>query len=299
MCLLSCYLPGARPDRAALERAARRNPDGFGWAIIVGDEIVTHRTLDARDGVESFVEFRESYLDGHALWHSRLTTHGTTDLSNVHPFIVGNDPRVVAGHNGILPLDPQDGRSDTRVFAEDMANAHYLDDSTVMEWLAGWMGRSKVAFLSVHPANRSSLYIVNEHLGHWSSETRGVWYSNESYLEQQPRLWSPGTYVSRGGWALDEPARLDEVLESSGVARVPLDLEDDAHDLWLEAWRDYLEGDPVVQCSTCVEWWPATVEWCEWCGEPLDLDEVEYSTPAPVPTSSKSKGKGKGKGGSK
>ena len=300
MCLLSCYLPGARGDRAALECAARRNPDGFGWAMIAGDEIVTYRTLDPVEGVESFLEFRELYLDGHALWHSRLTTHGTTSLDNVHPFIVGNDERVVAAHNGVLPLDPTDGRSDTRVFAEDMMSAHYLDDSTVMEWVGGWAGRSKLAFLSVHPATRASLYIVNEHLGHWSSDARGVWYSNDSYREPEPRYWRPSSFVSSGaGWnSLDDSTLFESTLSASRVARVPLDLDDnledglDAHELWLEAWDDYREGDPVVQCGECGEWWPATLEWCEFCGTSLEgetpLDVLPRGTSK---TKSKSKSK--------
>ena len=301
MCLLSCYLPGARASRAALEIAAQRNPDGFGWAIIADDEIVTYRTLDPVEGVESFLEFRELYLDGHALWHSRLTTHGTTSLDNVHPFIVGNDERVVAAHNGILPLDPTDGRSDTRVFAEDMMNAHYLDDSTVMEWVGGWAGRSKIAFLSVHPATRASLYIVNEELGHWSSETRGVWYSNDSYREPEPRYRWPSSFVSRGaGWSdLDDSTLFESTLASSGVARVPLEIEnDDLEDglvtrkVFLEAWSNYRAGDPVVQCDQCAEWWPGSLEWCEGCGAFLDTSRVLLPR-----GTSKSKSKSKSKRG--
>ena len=267
MCLLSVYLPGAHPDRVALERAARRNPDGFGWAIIVGDEIVTHRTLDPADGVASFCEYRAAFPDGHALWHARLTTHGTTSVDNCHPFTVGNDARVVAAHNGVLPLDPTDGRSDTRVFAEDMASVHYLDDATVMEFLAGWVGRSKLAFLSVHPASRSALYIVNEHLGEWD-RAAGVWYSNDSHREPIAHAWrSTSTYGT--GWAssstYDEP--LSATLARSGVVHVPMDPDSNP-------WDEYRAGDPVVECDACGEWWPAVVEWCDGCGNFLDESDL-------------------------
>lgn len=260
MCLLCVFLPGSQPDPDALARAAKRNPDGFGWAIVVGDEIISHRTMDPDEGVSSFVAARREHSDGPALWHARFTTHGTSDLYNVHPFPVNDDPRIVVAHNGVLPVYPSGARSDTHEFAARMLRAEDLDSPGAMYWLGEWAAGSKLAILSVSPDTRERLYIVNENDGKWSDETPGVWYSNESHAPVVPFRFSADPRATKttkkGDKKKGEPVALawGEIPEN----------DDDLPD----PWKMYV-GGPMIECGSCGELWPDYVGWCESCGDDI------------------------------
>lgn len=258
MCLLAFYKPGAQPDPAALSRAATRNPDGFGWAIVVGGEILTHRTLDPNDGVSSFVEFRSMFPDGPALWHARYTTHGTTDLTNVHPFPIGGDSRAVVAHNGVLPVTPMGNRSDTHQFAAEMLRLTDLENDGALYWLSNWSRGSKLVVLSVHPDSSRQWWIVNEEAGHWSDREPGVWYSNDGYREHVARVFTadPRGQFRVGAWQWDDD---DDV---SVIGAAPNDDDDDGQP---DPWEFYT-GGAIVECPDCGELWPGFCEWCDTCG---------------------------------
>lgn len=258
MCLLVAYLPGALPDPAALSRAASRNPDGYGWAIVAHGRIISHRTMDASDGVDSFVAARAANPDGPALWHARIGTHGGRTLENCHPFTVADNPLVVVGHNGMLPISTRCGRSDTRVFASEMVRVSDLDSPGAMYWLERWAEGSKLVFLSADPSTVHPLYIVNESDGHWLESEPGVWYSNDSHEERVP-LWSSS-----------DPRKSAGSTSSGGdpieVGRSDLGPSD--------PWAFYRDGDPVLSCGECGQVWPGFCEWCDDCGTMLDESAV-------------------------
>lgn len=235
MCLLAYFGSGAMPDLAKLETAGVNNPDGFGWAVHLGDEIATYRTMSLDESLATFSAARRANPHGVALWHARIGTSGTRDVSNVHPFPVAGDSRLILAHNGVLPLRPTDGRSDTRLFADTMLRPEYLDDESVTDFMGSWIGHSKLVVLSVHPATRFDAYIVNEHLGEWD-ETAGVWWSNTSYMERP-------TVLPRLGWGFR-------------YGGLPADDDDDDDD-----------GERVV-CDVCESitpiWW-GECEVCEAC----------------------------------
>lgn len=260
MCLLIAYLAGARPDPAALSRAAARNPDGYGWAIVSGGEIISHRTLDASEGIASFVEARSRHLDGPAIWHARIGTHGALDLENCHPFSVAGDSRVVLGHNGMLPLSASKGRSDTRILCEEMLRPSDLDHPGAMYWLGEWAAGSKLAILSARPDTASSLYLVNEYLGEWSDVEPGVWYSNRSHADIVPISFSADPRLESS-----KPKKTVGVLyDSTG-----LDVGDDS-----SPWDYYGPANSIIECDICGELWPDFCDWCETCGADLDGCEV-------------------------
>lgn len=270
MCLLVAYLAGAAPNALALSRAASRNPDGFGWAIVSGGEIVSHRTMDASEGVASFLEVRSRLLDGPAIWHARIGTHGLLDLENCHPFVVENDPRVVLGHNGMLPLASSRGRSDTRVLCDDMLRVSDLDNAGAMYWLERWAEGSKLAIISARPDTASSLYLVNEQLGEWVEDEPGVWYSNRSHAVAVPSYFSP------------DPRRVStkhDKTPAAGSCSSGLEIGEPG-----SPWDYFSADNDIVECRGCGEFWPDFCEWCETCGcdlEGCDLygfdefDEVE------------------------
>ena len=167
MCLL-CYIPeNIEPDYYSLESSACMNPDGFGWAIHCGARIITHRSMDASEALETFERARRTNR-GPALWHSRWTTHGTTSLDNCHPFRVGAG--TVTWCEDIVPT---------------MNLRRAMDDPARRARLEDWLRGSKLVVLTVESGFTSPAYIVNERLGHWR---QGSWWSNDSYV--LPKSWA-------------------------------------------------------------------------------------------------------------
>jgi len=202
MCLLILAKGGSTPSKKSLRIAARNNPDGFGFAIIGTDNrIHRFRSMDIEETITAFFEARKRFPKGHAIFHLRITTHGATNIDNCHPFVINDD--VVMGHNGMLPIKEENGRSDTRIFAEDwlpeIGMKDLLDDPEGVEELEKFIGYSKLAFLNVGDELEKPFYIINEELGHWKD---GVWYSNSSYKESLylPSNYKPYTGIYSSGW---------------------------------------------------------------------------------------------------
>jgi len=272
MCLLVVYRSGAMPDPDALARAAVRNPDGFGWAIHTGAAILTHRTMCPAEGVASFVAARAEHPHGPALWHARYTTHGVSDVTNVHPFPVNGDPDIVVAHNGVLPIVPTGTRSDTHEFARSMLRADDLDSPGAMYWLGEWAAGSKLAILSASPATRESLYIVNEQAGEWSSDEPGVWYSNTSHRPMVAPTFSADPRKS-GKSGKSAPA----VSVATGWGELaPAAWDDDDDRDGFDPWEFYDPTDGIVECPepSCGELWPGVCQWCEQCGADLSGEHV-------------------------
>ena len=85
-----------------------------------------------------------------------------------------------------------DERSDTRLFAEEvlpsMGGVSALDDPYRWHIFEKWAVGSKLAILTVDPAAKFNLYIINEKSGEWDAE--GVWWSNAYHRPTK-------TYVSK------------------------------------------------------------------------------------------------------
>lgn len=222
MCLLTYFPPNAAVNTDRLACGAECNPHGHGYAIVTADgQVLINHNMRPTALIAEFAELRERHPDSHALFHSRITTHGATNLANCHPFIVSG-PRggqTILAHNGILPRDCQptkgDKRSDTRILAEDMlwsrwskfrlptrgrkhnpVTRQWLDSADVRADIEGWLGTgSKVLVLTTNPRMRQTAYLLNERLGEWVD---GVWYSNGSF-ERWTSGYSGKSYVSRGG----------------------------------------------------------------------------------------------------
>lgn len=235
------------PRREDIETACNNNPDGFGFAIRINDTILTSRGLDKERIINKFFALKEAYPNSDAMFHARLTTHGTTKNENCHPFRVGRDKRLVLAHNGILPMSvPVKGdRSDTRIFAEDILPAMgigILDDYSDRTALEDWLGTNKIVIMSTHPELKKNYYILNEQNG---VDDNGVWYSNCSY---QPYKYS--SYDSK--YVLNSPKN------NNGLTPINWDWNNDWQDeLCLSCdviltERDFYEGYCQV-CSTCLD----------------------------------------------
>jgi len=191
MCLLTVFAPEGVFDETAMENAAWRNPDGFGFALVLGTHIARFRSMDYDETAEEFMRLRSEHPDAWALFHHRFSTGGGETADNCHPFTWGHDDRLAVAHNGVLPIPATRDKSDTRLWAENhLANVDpaYLDDDDWCDATERWLGSSKAVVLSTHSANKYWVYILNERLGDWCD---GVWYSNDSWkpVRHYERSW--------------------------------------------------------------------------------------------------------------
>lgn len=204
MCMLSYLPPGVAADEDGLFNGGLYNPDGYGWAIVDGDEIIVGKSLDLCEALDGFIKARIDHLSGPALFHSRLSTHGSVSVANVHPFEVGGSRKTVVAHNGILPREAHptdnDDRSDTRKFADEILPRRFrrLDRPKVQRALSQWLGKyNKLVILTTNPRYRRSAYLINGEQGHWD-KTTGIWHSNSDYLDM-PR-WQQSAFYEQSVW---------------------------------------------------------------------------------------------------
>lgn len=236
MCMLTYFPPRAEVNVDRLRNGSITNNDGHGWAVIHTDGLVilTGHSMTFDEALEGFVAARLLHPNTDAMFHSRYTTHGLTNLANCHPFTVPKLRDTVVAHNGVLPCHPLKGdlRSDTRLFAEDILRQRFpaLDSPKTMKRLEQWMGYNKILILTVDPRYRLNAYLVKGNLGEWVD---GVWYSNSGYEKKKP--WSG--YVSSGRWVKSDAGdwRLDVTSELStiGTGRAR-----DEYDSWDEYWDE-------------------------------------------------------------
>lgn len=253
MCLLIATTGKARPSKKALKRAAVNNPDGFGFAVITGDKIHTYRSMDINDTIKQYFAVRDKYPTSPSIFHLRITTHGETNIDNCHPFRVNDD--LVMGHNGMLPIKEENGKSDTRIFAEEwlpeLDMQDLLDTEEGVKELEKFIGFSKLAFLNTSSLLKHSLYIINEDLGHWSE---GVWYSNNSYKKSYG-TWPSTTYTHGSSYSSVRYTPTDNPYSDRSIHNEYDQYWDDIEKAWVDIHDDdqddELEHIVEWQCHTC------------------------------------------------
>ena len=200
MCLLTLMPHGVNIDYEKAKQAAKSNPDGFGFAIHAETAIIKDHDMDFDKLWVRWANLRETY-QGAALFHWRISTHGTTSIDNCHPFNLGGDDKTVLGHNGMLPIvmPVHDTRSDTKLFAEyvlpGLGGVVSLDDEETFKDIEKWATGSKLAVLTVNPSSKCDWYILNEPAGHWLD---GMWWSNSSYKKTYPLSYVNYGYTGSG-----------------------------------------------------------------------------------------------------
>ena len=254
MCLLTFMHEGVTADIDQLTIGAKNNPDGFGFAIHAGTKVVRHNGMHFDQVLERFLKER-SIHSGPALFHSRITTHGTTNVQNCHPFQIGRDQQSVLAHNGMLPIDAHAGRSDTRILAEDLipswGGVTSFDGRKFVKKISKFAQGSKLVVITANPNTKQDYYIINEQDGHWQD---GVWWSNTSY--KYSRYTYSGVSMYSSGWS-----RVDDI--------------DD--DLEIVSTANYANGDSVAWyrdedgIEYPVEWWT-----CNTCMNNVMVTEELY-----------------------
>ena len=197
MCVAIACIGNQTPSRQELIRGCIANPDGFGWGVVYFDgqyyDLEWNKTMDGETAIDEYLATVERLGDSvvASAFHARIATHGGTNLPNCHPFPVGGDERTLLFHNGMLPISAEGGRSDTRIFAEDvlptMGGVTALEQPVLLDMVSNWAKGSKLVVLSIDPAVEYSLTIVNEDDGFW---TDNVWFSNSSCQPYTASKWN-------------------------------------------------------------------------------------------------------------
>lgn len=246
MCVLMACNVGATLTPNEIRVSWRNNPDGAGFAFVKPDgRLATFRTLELARFEDAYTRATERYSDEcEFMVHFRYATHGTTDVTNVHPF--AQDRHTLVAHNGILPTPvSDDGRSDTRTFVEDYLprlGETWFDNAEMMHLVSEYCAGSKLVVTTNNPRAERRTYIVNEDAGHWSMDET-IWFSNGSYCDVRPSLVPFGRWDERTG---------PDICELCGSRAV---VEDDAN------------GTEICHaCSTC-----------QICGGDVDDERETYA----------------------
>jgi predicted glutamine amidotransferase len=178
MCIAILNISGLVPE-IHIRNSFDNNYDGCGLAWIEAGKIKTYKTMkDLSTFIKTYKQIRQSNTLP-ILLHFRISTHGKTNLQNVHPFMIGEKMAMI--HNGMIdfPLIDKD-LSDTHNFSnflskmsdyEQFINPNSIESQYIQDTCGN---HSKMVFLS----SNGKYQIYNEDKGHWIDDS---WYSNYTY----------------------------------------------------------------------------------------------------------------------
>ena len=222
MCIIASIPAGSKIDDKTLTQMWNSNPDGGGIAYIEDGKVKTYKSMKLKKFKNNFFRILDEHGDSDILVHTRIATHGSICIPNVHPFKVMQDGKelddLVFAHNGILPnpfIPPAKlDISDTRYINEVLFNGTdfdtVLDDSRWREMIGDIIGHNKFVFLSANPAHKQESYIINAHLGEYDGK---VWYSNSSYCKPKYKILKSSTTVGNK-WKGYKPSSRDSYDDS-------------------------------------------------------------------------------------
>ena len=262
MCILVVCKPDSTPSKEDLHNGACSNPHGFGFAIETPDGIISERSMSAKKSIARFLELREQYPEGYAMWHARYATHGVKNELNCHPFkVAGTDHDTYLAHNGVLDIHIPKGdkRSDTRIMAEELlprlGGVSALDDDYVYDMVSSWSSGSKVVIMTRDPKAKYGIYIINEDLGSW--DEYGIWWSNQSHKRTKPTPRTQ-TYNDTYSWgkydwsqSVIEPPNEDDTVSPCGWCDEQVDLETNPY--FCEYCMSCLECGFMVTDCMCMQ----------------------------------------------
>lgn len=198
MCLAIFQPVGVSIPEGHLAEGFRSNSDGAGFMYFDdAGELCTFRSM-------SFDKFIDEYETQWALHgqdspfsiHFRWATHGSRNVSNCHPYRLGENVAVL--HNGIIDCIINDtSMSDTAAFVRDYLGSlprNWYDNEFLFDMVENFTSGSKLVVMTSDPDSQYSTYIINERLGHWDG---GIWYSNASYSCPKPGLFATYSHAAR------------------------------------------------------------------------------------------------------
>ena len=197
MCIAIYKPSGKEISKATLQTCFDNNNDGCGFAYINQSQekhsIELFKYMEFESFYTNYSEAVIEHCNSDFLIHFRITSHGTTELFNCHPFKVDDDHVFI--HNGIISSVPRDKRkSDTQMFNETILSKlpyEWMDSEGIQILVEEFIGGSKLVVLRVD----GKVVIYNEKKGSWVD---GCWFSNDSYKERITPLYGGNNYRHHG-----------------------------------------------------------------------------------------------------
>lgn len=170
MCIIIVRPAGAQmPPKAILDRCARLNPHGFGFAT--KDRI--YKTLDYMDFCKMLKSIKHHET---AIIHFRYATHGSIKLENCHPFR-DDKTGVSFAHNGILDIRPIDDMTDSETafrtrIVPIIRESGFQSREFIFENYK-IIGGSRFAYIN----SKGEYRLYGKFIQH-----NGCWYSNRNFM---------------------------------------------------------------------------------------------------------------------
>lgn len=170
MCIIIVKPAGAKmPPKAILERCARLNPHGFGFAT----KDTIYKTLSREEFFKAIKGIRH---DETAILHFRYATHGSIKTENCHPF-KDEETGVSFAHNGILNVVPIDDMTDSetafRTRIVPIIKEHGFQSRQFIFANYRIIGGSRFAYI-----DSKGEYRLYGDFVHY----KGCWYSNRNFM---------------------------------------------------------------------------------------------------------------------
>ena len=211
MCIIAAKPTGVKmPSDEILENMWYGNDDGAGFMY------AENGSVHIRKGFMTYEDFKKAldeFLSTHdpeqtpLVMHFRITTHGGTKAENCHPFPISDSVgmltkpeskcRIGVAHNGIIPITPRKGISDTMEYIISQlaplsrAVPDFYRNKDLMKMISN-ATNSKLAFMN----GRGDIYTVGDFV-----EQDGIKYSNHSFeWSWNSKRWGNYSY-GYGGWS--------------------------------------------------------------------------------------------------
>jgi hypothetical protein len=156
------------------------NPHGAGFAFSKGGKITIRKGFF---NVDHLIEAWKTEVGSlPAMLHFRWATHGKRGKFNCHPWELCNG-RFAMIHNGILPIQSTEDKSDTGHFADLVLSPsiekHGHPSDPVLKYLieSAIGGGNKIVVMD----EKGHATIYQEKAGQWED---GIWYSNDGFRPQ-------------------------------------------------------------------------------------------------------------------
>ena len=211
MCIIAAKPAGvSMPSRDTIRTMWDGNRDGAGIMYLENGKVAIEKGFMTYKAFGKMLDRLEKRLDMTAtpvVMHFRITTHGGTKPENCHPFPITDSigalkklasrTDVGVAHNGIIPIHPRSGISDTMEYIASQlaplkrALPRFYTNKNAMLLVENAI-ESKMAFLT----KEGKIYTIGDFI-----QDEGLLYSNGSYLKPSKRLSSWSCYADWDGWS--------------------------------------------------------------------------------------------------